>query len=112
MAMARMTCAPWLIMISSNFPTLLNMRSSQSSAGWIFGISLVPDGSRDGRDPDLLIEVLKRVNFIVRVVILAHPLAVLLGSFVFHARTSTILMSDDNGGRRAWQKWAINRPFA
>jgi hypothetical protein len=27
---------------------------------------LVPDGSRDGRDPDLLIEVLKRVNFIVR----------------------------------------------
>jgi hypothetical protein len=73
---------------------------------------LVPDGSRDGRDPDFLIEVLKRVNFIVRVVILAHPLAVLLGSFVFHARTSTILMSDDKGGRRAWKKWAINRPFA
>jgi hypothetical protein len=73
---------------------------------------MVPGGSRHGGDPDLLIEVLKRINFIVTVVILAHPLAVLLGSYLFHARTPTIPISDDNSGRRAWQKWETNRPFA
>jgi hypothetical protein len=72
---------------------------------------LVPDGSRDSGDPDLLIEVLKRVNFIIRVVNLAHSFAILFDSYVFHARTPLSQMSDDNNERRAWQKWAMNRPF-
>ena len=64
------------------------------------------------QNPDLFIAVLKRVIFILRVVSIALLLAVLLGGYVFHTRTSTILMSDDDGRRRAWQKWAINRAFA